>query len=156
MIAEDIASESLIKFWQTLKQEPVEFPKALLLTILKNETLNYLKRQDVKQTAMQSLSQTSLRDLELRISTLEACEPQEIFLNEIHEIVAKTLQTLPPQTRRIFEMSRYEYLSVKEIAARLSLSPKSVEYHITQALKALRIALKEYLPLLYLTFLSTF
>lgn len=49
-------------------------------------------------------------------------------------------------------MSRYENLSVKEIAEELSMSPKSVEYHITRSLKALRIALKEYLPLLYLLF----
>ena len=50
-------------------------------------------------------------------------------------------------------MSRYESLSVKEIAHELSLSTKSVEYHITKSLKLLRIALKEYLPIFYFLFM---
>lgn len=50
-------------------------------------------------------------------------------------------------------MSRYEQMPVKEIAARMNITPKSVEYHITKALKVLRIALKDYLPLFYLLFL---
>jgi len=45
-------------------------------------------------------------------------------------------------------MSRYEQMSVKEIAETLHLAPKSVEYHITKSLKVLRVALKDYLPLL--------
>lgn len=53
---------------------------------------------------------------------------------------------LPEQTRRIFEMSRYENLSYKEIALRLNISTKGVEFHITKALKVLRVALRDYLP----------
>jgi RNA polymerase sigma-70 factor (ECF subfamily) len=150
MEAEDIVSDSLIDFWQTMRKSPVEFPLAMLLTILRNNTLNFLKHQNVRQEAMKSISAEGVRDLCFRISTLEACDPQEVFSAEITEIVEKTLQTLPQRTRRIFEMSRYEHLSVKEIAEQLSITPKSVEYHITQSLKALRIALGEYLPFLYL------
>jgi RNA polymerase sigma-70 factor (ECF subfamily) len=145
MAAEDIVSDSLIDFWQAMKREQVEFPLALLLTILRNRTLNYLKHQDVKQEAMRSISSEIVRDLGFRIATLEACDPQEVFSTEIIEIVEKTLQTLPERTRRIFEMSRYEHLSVKEIAEKLSTSPKNVEYHITRSLKILRIELREYL-----------
>jgi RNA polymerase sigma-70 factor (ECF subfamily) len=152
MAAEDIVSESLINLWQTMKKDVVEHPGALLLTILKNETLNYLKHQTVRQTAMESISLKMQRDLGYRIATLEACDPQEVFSAEITGIVEKTLQALPSQTRCIFEMSRYEHLPVKEIARLLSLSPKSVEYHITQSLKALRIALDEYLPVICFLF----
>ncbi|MDR2809732.1 MAG: RNA polymerase sigma-70 factor [Tannerellaceae bacterium] len=144
MAVEDIVSESMINLWQTMKKEQVAHPGALLLAILKNETLNYLKHQAVKQTAMESISAKMLRDLHYRISTLEVFDPKEVFSAEISEIVEKTLQSLPKQTRRIFEMSRYEHLTVKEIAYTLSLNPKSVEYHITQSLKALRTALGDY------------
>lgn len=84
---------------------------------------------------------------------MQACDPEEIYSSEITGIVEKTLQSLPEQTRRIFEMSRYESIPVKEIAQELSLSTKSVEYHITKALKLLRVALKEYLPLFYFLFM---
>lgn len=102
---------------------------------------------------MESLTSKIERDLYYRIRTLEACDPEEIFSNEIAEIVEKTLNTLPEQTRRIFEMSRYEYLSVNEISKQLHVSPKTVEYHITKSLKSLRKALKEYLPAFYLLFI---
>lgn len=152
MATEDIVSESLINLWETVKREPVEYPRALLVTMLKNNALNYLKHQDVRQTAFQLISSGIDRDLNYRISTLQACDPEEIFSSEISAIVEKTLCSLPEQTRLVFEMSRYEHLSVKEIAEHLSISPKSVEYHITKALKALRLSLKDYLPIFYFLF----
>jgi RNA polymerase sigma-70 factor (ECF subfamily) len=146
MVAEDIVAESMINLWKTMQKEPVGHPGALLLAILKNETLNYLKHQSVKQTVLEVISQKYWRELNYRISNLEAFDPKEVFSAEILRIVEKTLQALPEQTSRIFRMSRYEHRPVKDIAGRLSLNPKSVEYHITQSLKALRIALEEYLP----------
>lgn len=152
MAAEDIVSEALFTFWQTTRNEKVEHPYALLVTILKNGALNYLKHQDIVENAKDVLSSKMARDLNYRITTLEACDPEEIFSAEITDIVEKTLQILPEQTRRVFEMSRYDHMSVKEIAEALSITPKAVEYHITRSLKQLRIALKEYLPLFYFLF----
>lgn len=152
MVAEDIVSEALINLWETAKKETVEHPLSLLLTMLKNGALNYLKHQDVRQLAMESISSKMIRDLNYRITTLQACDPEEIFSSEITRIIQDTLESLPEQTRRVFEMSRYEYRSVKDISEELSINPKSVEYHITKSLKALRIALKEYLPAFYLLF----
>lgn len=152
MAAEDIASEALITLWQTMKKERVDHPYALLVTLLKNGSLNYLKHLNVAENTKDLLSAKMARDLHYRISTLEACDPAELFSDEITDIIEKTLRTLPEQTRRVFEMSRYEHRSVKEIAEELSISPKAVEYHITKSLKQLRIALKEYLPLFYFLF----
>lgn len=45
-------------------------------------------------------------------------------------------------------MHRFKELSYKEIAETLQVSPQTVAYRIQQALKQLRIALKDYLPLL--------
>ncbi|MDR2948233.1 MAG: RNA polymerase sigma-70 factor [Dysgonomonas sp.] len=149
-VAEDIVSDSFINLWGAIKKGNVQNPLAMLLSILRNESLNYLKHLKVKRTAMESISSVMIRDLDYRIVTLQACDPEEIFSSEIAEIVRETLQSLPEQTRRIFEMSRYESKSVKEIADELSLSSKAVEYHITKSLKALRFALKDYLPLFYI------
>lgn len=148
-VAEDIVSESLLRFWQVAKKETVNSPKALLLTILKNNALNYLKHQSTHASALESMSSLVMRDINHRITTLEACNPEEIFSSEISVIVEKTINALPEQTRRIFKMSRYDNLSVKEITDELSIGTKNVEYHITKSLKALRIALKEYLSLVF-------
>ncbi len=45
-------------------------------------------------------------------------------------------------------MSRFGDFSNKEIAERLGISVKTVEYRISQALKILRIKLKDYLCIL--------
>ena len=69
MAAEDIVSESLINLWETSKKEKVEYPLALLVQMLKNGSLNYLKHQDVKQAVSESISSKMDRDLYYRIST---------------------------------------------------------------------------------------
>lgn len=41
--AEDIAAEALIKLWEKLKSDIINSPQAMLLTILKNKSLDYLR-----------------------------------------------------------------------------------------------------------------
>ena len=66
----------------------------------------------------------------------------------------ETLKKLPDQTRRVFIMSRFENKSGKEIADILGITVKGVDYHIAKALKALRMSLKDYLPLYFLWFIN--
>lgn len=154
MAAEDIATESLIKLWEKLKAESVEekYIQPLLLTILKNKALDYLKHEEVKYNALEAMADWHRQELSIRISTLEACNPDEIFSDEVEKIVRATLATLPEQTRKAFVLSRFENKSNKEIAEELGISVKGVEYHITKALKLLRVTLKDYLPLFYFFF----
>jgi RNA polymerase sigma-70 factor (ECF subfamily) len=148
MAVEDIVSDSFLELWKAAVQNEVERPYSLLITILRHRSLNWLKRQSVKQSAIKTISTIHDRDLYYRIIALEACNPEELFSAEIREIAERTLRTLSPLTYRIFALSRYDNLPVKEIAGMVGLTPKSVEYHITKALKALRAALEGYLALL--------
>ncbi|WP_294605546.1 RNA polymerase sigma-70 factor [uncultured Bacteroides sp.] len=152
LAAEDIASESLIKLWEKLKTEQIDYIEPLLLTILKNKALDYLKHEEVKRTAFESMADWHQQELSIRISTLESCDPNEIFSDEVESIIRETLKLIPEQTRRIFLLSRFENKSNKEIAELMGISVKGVEYHISKALKALRITLKDYLPLFYFFF----
>ena len=152
LAAEDIASESLIKLWEKLKTEQIDYIEPLLLTILKNKALDYLKHEEVKRTAFESMADWHQQELSIRISTLESCDPNEIFSDEVESIIRETLKLIPEQTQRIFLLSRFENKSNKEIAELMGISVKGVEYHISKALKALRITLKDYLPLFYFFF----
>ena len=152
MIAEDIVSDSLVKYWRLISTQKGEATEALLLSILRNKALDYLRHKAVHDAAIENLEEIKKRELSIRISTLEAYDPEEIFREEIRTILQRTLQSLPEQTRRIFEMSRFENKTVKEIAIETNLTVKGVEYHITKTLKVLRINLKDYLPLFYFLF----
>ena len=147
-VAEDIASEALIALWEKVEITSVEEITPLLFTILKHKALDWLKHEQVKTAAFESFADWQSRELSLRISTLEACSHNDIFSNEIERIVRQSLYQLPQQTRQAFILSRFKEMSNREIAETLNISVKGVEYHISKALKALRVALKDYLPLL--------
>ena len=67
---------------------------------------------------------------------------------DIQEIIDDTLKHLGERTETIFRLSRFEGLTNREIAAELGISEKTVEYHMSKALKELRVSLEDYLPML--------
>lgn len=75
---------------------------------------------------------------------------QELAATDLAGALHVGLTHLPSHTREIFQLSRFEHQTVPEIAGRLKLTPKAVEYHITRALKLLRVSLKDFLPVLLL------
>lgn len=147
IVAEDIVIESIMYYWENRERLPVNTNiPAYVLTAVKHKCIDYLRRQQIWQDASDEISQIYAWDLLSRITTLEDFEPDEVFTKEIQEIVDKTLEGLPEQTRRIFMMSRYENKPHKEIADLLDITTKGVEFHISKATKVLRVALKDYLP----------
>ncbi|MDR0976869.1 MAG: RNA polymerase sigma-70 factor [Prevotellaceae bacterium] len=155
-MAEDIVVDSMIYYWENRGRLPADTNiPAYILTSVKHKCIDYLRHRQLTQSVSDHLTQLHAWELSTRIATLEEFEPNDIFSTEIQEIVRRTLSTLSPQTRRIFEMSRYDNLSHKEIAERMGVTTKAIEFHITKATKVLRPALKDYLPTtLLMLFLS--
>lgn len=148
--AEDIATESMVKLWEVMNTGEVENPLALLLVFMKNKSLDYLRGQEIKAKALEAFSARKQAELNIRMSTLEAFSPESIFSNEIRTILFNTLSNMPAQTRRVFMMSRFESKSGREIAEELNITVKGVDFHISKALKVLRVALKDYLSVFIL------
>ena len=136
-IAEDIVMDTLAYYWEHRRDiKNDENILSYLLTAIKHYEKN------------NSLSELALWELDFKISALSACDPCELYTNEVQEIVNHTLEKLPSKTRQIFFMNRYEDISYPEIAKKLFVNQKTVEYHISKALKALRAVLKDYLSFL--------
>ena len=111
-VAEDIVIDAFMYYWENRNHlyESTNIP-AYILTSIKNKCLNHLEHLIVKKAASEKIITHTEWELQTRISTLEAFDPQEIFTQEIQDIVDKTLSSLPLQTQRIFTMSRDEQLS---------------------------------------------
>ncbi|MDR0699789.1 MAG: RNA polymerase sigma-70 factor [Tannerella sp.] len=149
--AEDIYMDVMLHFWENRDRLPEDLHiPSYLLAAVKNRALNYLRHRQVISDTHSGLLEHEQRELNFRISTLEACEPSQLFADEIKHIIDDTLNHMPERTKVIFFMSRYENKTNKEIAQKLSLNIKTVEYHIGKALKALRTNLKDYLPLFFI------
>jgi len=145
--AEDIYMDVMTRLWENRKELPddIHYP-SYVLTAIKNRALNFLRQQNTVTDTNENMTAHQLRELNFRISSLEACDPTELFTDEIQRIVKETLIDLTEYTRLIFFMSRHENKTNKEIAQELEINIKTVEYHIGKALKALRKNLKDYLP----------
>jgi RNA polymerase sigma-70 factor (ECF subfamily) len=149
MASEDIYMESMLVFWQKMPElsDDTNIP-AYILTIIKNKSLNYLRHKAIEQTVQLTISDLNKREIAMNIASLEACEPEKIFSKDIQQILDRTLNEMPENTKSIFNLSRFSNLTNKEIASQFNISEKGVEYHLTKALKSLRLALKDYFPTL--------
>lgn len=147
MIAEDIVMEAFMYYWENRGNLVIETNiPAYVLTAVKHKCIDNLREKKRNCETLGELDEVSDWEYSFQINALENFEPYDIFTSEIEILVEQTLSSLSEQTRKIFIMSRYENKSYIEIAALLGISTKGVEFHISKAIKVLRVSLKDYLP----------
>ena len=153
--AEDITIEAMMYYWENRQSlsEDSNIP-AYILTNIKNKCLNYLRHQQIHEEYSDKIKDYYEWELNTRIATLQACEPYELFISEIQELVQQTIPDMPEKTRTIYMLSRYENKSYKEIAVHMNITPKGVDFHINTALKMLQTNLKDYFPLFLYFFMK--
>ena len=96
--------------------------------------------------------ETSLRSYLFMAVRNRCLDPDFYVVEELMAKIEKAVMRLPDSYRITFEMSRYQDKTYKEIAKELNVSIKLVEYRIQQALRLLRVELKDYLPLITIIF----
>ena len=150
-MAEDIVSDAIIYYWENRNRlsDDTNVP-AYILTAIKNKCLNQLQHIRMRDNVFTKIQTNAQWDLNTRIATLSALEPTELFAKEIQDMVNKALLKLPEKTQQIFRKSRFDYLSNKEIAENMEVSVKTVEAHITNAIKLLRVELGDYFVVVFL------
>jgi RNA polymerase sigma-70 factor (ECF subfamily) len=153
-VAEDITADAFIHYWEKRDSlAPDTNAPAYILGVIKNKCLTYLQHVRVREIVEENLQSHAEWELRTRVETLDACNPDELFAAEIQDIVDRTLASLPEQTRRIFMMSRNQDMSYKEIAEQSDMTVKGVEFHVSKALKLLRVSLKDYLSVFFFLFM---
>jgi len=122
---------------------------AWLFTVTKNKSLKQISKLRSQKNYSDHLK---VRQLGINYKALEEFDTGNFMLDELRELIQAALNKLSPSCRKVFEMSRYEGMKNQQIAEELDLSIKTVEAHISKALRVFRSELKDYLPLLYLLF----
>lgn len=145
-IAENIVQETLMVLWNKKKELAGNTNLgAYLFTVAKNNCLYKLRNRRFQEKIFIS-SDTSLLEIKMNTGALETLNTSQLIMEEIEQIIERTMDQLSPQCRAVFNLSRFEEKKNKEIAEELNISVKAVEGHITKALKVFRVALKDYLP----------
>lgn len=125
--AEDLAQDIFVKIWTFGSGLPeIRSFNTYLYRMTRNAALNWLR---ARRTPVSLEGITILDDADIE---------QEYYRKEKELLVRLVVEQMPPQRRKIFTMSRMQGLSNDEIASRLNLSKKTVENHISLALKELR------------------
>ena len=105
-------------------------------TFVNNRFLNLLAGLD---------RELELRD-KIRSASLDSTNETEdsVLDTDLNALLDKALETLPPQQKRVFDMSRKDMKSHMEIADSLGISVYTVQQHISTALKVIRAFLAKY------------
>lgn len=135
---EDIIQELFIKLWDNRSSVQISVSlKAYLYASI---------RYEVYRQVRNSMSTSDVFDtLFDRLQT--PVDYENIEYKELIAQVSSAVNALPQKCREVYKLSREEYLSHKQIASRLNISTKTVENHLTKALKQLRISLGSFLLL---------
>jgi len=107
---------------------------AYLYSAIRHKTLDLIKRSRVKDKYLFSLGKFSER------SNIDLNE--DLIIKELERKIEAGIELLPLKMRTVFELSRKENLSHKEIAQQLNISDSAVKKQITRAIKILRLRLQ--------------
>lgn len=134
--AEGVVQETFLKIWRNRKQlNPDLSFKAYVFKIAYHQILELFEKNSQRQAYQHKIIEEAI------VFTDEANERLNYQL--LLEKVESLIQKLPPRQRDILLKRRKEGIPVKEIAAELGISAKTVENHLTEALKNLRKGLCE-------------
>ncbi|MDB5133310.1 MAG: polymerase sigma-70 factor [Mucilaginibacter sp.] len=139
-LAEEIVQELFTNLW--VKKQTLQIKTALagyLFTSVSHYIIDHYRKELVKAKYTEAFKIT--------YQETDHSTEETILLRDLTDTIESEINQLPDKCRSVYELSRKEYKSNKEIALYLGISEKTVENHLTKALKKLRMGLTHYMML---------
>ncbi|SMC46762.1 RNA polymerase sigma-70 factor [Pedobacter africanus] len=125
----DIVQEVFVWFWNHRADLKIYSIQSYLFVAVKYKVANYIRKEKVRGAFYERIR---LADV------ARTFDDTSLEVKELIEFIKDFTADLPERCREVFELSRHENLNNKEIALKLGISEKTVENHLTVALKKLR------------------
>lgn len=131
VIAEELVMDVMLNLW--LKKGNIQIQNQLgpyLFRAMKNTLINHWRKKVLYTTSLEVTKGFDYADPQ--------AADHGIISRELQNNYQQQLNSLSPQRKKVFELSRNQDMSHKEIANELNLSIKTVENHIGAVLAFLR------------------
>lgn len=143
--AEEIVQDVFVSIWKNREKSQIKTARHYLLRAVKNRCINWIKSN-------QPIHDSIDESMHLRAEIFVEADMEYLELEQILELAEKQLSK---QTALIFSLSRHTEMTYPEISKELNISVKTVEYHISKALKQMKEFLSQHDVLfLYLLLLT--
>lgn len=137
---QEIVQDIMVWFWENREMQVFDTSlRSYLFKAVKNRSLTLIHHNEIKKRISDSLHENGQDIYE---------DPDFYIVEELTEKIEIAISHLPDTYRQAFELNRFQHMTYNEIAQKIQISPKTVDYRIQQALKMLRIELKDYLPII--------
>lgn len=142
-VAEDLVSDVFCKFWKNESYKNITSSfRYYLFRSVRNTAFTYLRSEF---NAVEKSDNFYLAAATENLNADSIC----IYEETLHR-VKLLVESMPPQCKKIFLLSRFESKGNKEIAKELNLSLKTIEAHMGKALGIMRKGLKDYITLIFI------
>jgi RNA polymerase sigma-70 factor (family 1) len=133
--AQDIVQEVFASLWDRRKAVTLTGKLAgYLQASVKYKAINYIEKNITRRHYLQALGKAAEEAIPASPEILMA-------VKEIQQLIQTVITNMPPKMREVYQLSRQEHLTHKEIAVRLAISEETVKKHIQNALQLLRSAM---------------
>ncbi|MEO1029823.1 MAG: sigma-70 family RNA polymerase sigma factor [Bacteroidota bacterium] len=133
-LAEDLTQNAFVQLWKNCAKVPLNKARSFLLTVIKNAHYNEINKANVILKYKKSIKRPVDHE------TPEFLLREKEFQRELNDAINK----LRAKDREVFLLHRIEKRKYAEIAELLSISVKTVEKRMHDALVELRTHIKNY------------
>jgi RNA polymerase sigma-70 factor (ECF subfamily) len=136
-LSQSLVQNVFVKLWERrFVSREIENLGGYLTMMVKHQVFDYVHDRENQHLVFKKAGK----------GVVDESTENEISRNNFEECLVSALSKLPGRCRQAFEMSRFENLTNKEIAAKMDITVKGVEALIGRSLKILRVELREFLP----------
>jgi RNA polymerase sigma-70 factor, ECF subfamily len=147
-VAEEITQDIFITLWQKRFELNIQTSlKSYLYAMAKNKSIDFIRKYFQEKYQTVDLS---------NVSYAENSTDEQYHARELELIIAKGIETLPEKCKIIFNLSRNNQLSYKEISETLNISIKTVEAQMGIAIKRMKEFVDKHWVLLCAIFYNLF
>jgi RNA polymerase sigma-70 factor (family 1) len=121
--SKDVIQELFSSLWINSERIPDQLNlSGYLYVMAKNKVLNLIRKNKFQTAYLNSLAQF--------INEASTATMDELNERDLATAIEREIQSLPPRMKQVFELSRKENLSYKEIAERLGISEETVKKQV--------------------------